>query len=263
MLVLLLFLLGICFGSFINMLVFRLHSDESLWGRSYCDKTKNTLSWKDLIPIGSFIFYKAKCRECGTKLTIVYPFVELICGLLPILLYLNLLSNNITGNVLFFNLILQTIFTYFLVFFAVYDYFFWEVDVRVTIIAIILTIIIGILNQFNLGLLLPSIGSSIASGLFASLVISLIILFSKGSGMGDGDIFLFAFIGLLSGIEIFIITFFVIIWMASIMGIIKAIFLKKFKGVLIQFAPFISMGGILVLFFRNDIISIIAKFFII
>jgi len=76
------FLLGLVFGSFSNMLLFRLTRHESILGRSYCDVTKKRLTWKDLIPIVSYIYYKGRCRECGKKLPIKYPIIEFINGLL-------------------------------------------------------------------------------------------------------------------------------------------------------------------------------------
>jgi len=90
-----LFALGAVFGSFCNMLVFRIHKHENLWGYSYCDKTAKRLIWKDLIPIFSFIIYRGRCRECGEKLPVKYPIIELSNALLfpfilQVLLALNL-----------------------------------------------------------------------------------------------------------------------------------------------------------------------------
>lgn len=72
------FLVGAAMGSFINMLIFRVHSGESLLGRSYCDASHETLHWYDLVPVISFIIFRGKCSHCGERLSPAYPALEFI-----------------------------------------------------------------------------------------------------------------------------------------------------------------------------------------
>ena len=72
-----LFMLGAALGSFCNMLVYRLPRHEGLGGHSYCDVTGKQLKPIDLIPIISYIIFRGKCRECGGKLPLKYPLIEL------------------------------------------------------------------------------------------------------------------------------------------------------------------------------------------
>ena len=60
---LLLFIAGLFFGSFLNVLVDRIPRNENfIKGHSHCEFCKKTLQWHDLIPVLSFVFLKGKCR---------------------------------------------------------------------------------------------------------------------------------------------------------------------------------------------------------
>jgi prepilin signal peptidase PulO-like enzyme (type II secretory pathway) len=83
-----LFILGLFFGSFLNVLVDRLPNNKSILGRSHCEKCHKTLTWKDLTPLVSFIYLHGRCRYCQTKLSYQYPLLELVTGGLFILTYL-------------------------------------------------------------------------------------------------------------------------------------------------------------------------------
>ena len=72
-------LLGLCFGSFVNALVWRIKSKKD-WvkARSVCVNCKHQLSVLDLVPVLSWIFLRAKCRYCKKPISIQYPLVELL-----------------------------------------------------------------------------------------------------------------------------------------------------------------------------------------
>lgn len=73
------FILGACFGSFANVLIYRLPSGESIVkGASHCTVCKHKLAPKDNIPILSYLFLRGKCRYCGEKISPRYFFVELV-----------------------------------------------------------------------------------------------------------------------------------------------------------------------------------------
>ncbi|MDO8515451.1 MAG: prepilin peptidase, partial [bacterium] len=60
-------ILGLCVGSFLNVLIWRLNDEKApkFWqGRSLCPKCKHQLSWKDNIPLLSFILLNGRCRYC-------------------------------------------------------------------------------------------------------------------------------------------------------------------------------------------------------
>lgn len=74
--------LGILIGSFLNVVILRLHTGRGLGGRSKCLSCNRTLSWYELIPLVSFFLQKGKCRTCRTRLSLQYPLVELVTGIL-------------------------------------------------------------------------------------------------------------------------------------------------------------------------------------
>jgi len=83
------FLLGIIFGSFANVLIYRTPRDESIvLPGSYCPKCKNKIAIFHNIPIVSFLLLKGKCATCGEKISPTYPMVELLGGVIFLSIYL-------------------------------------------------------------------------------------------------------------------------------------------------------------------------------
>ncbi|HEX5456623.1 MAG TPA: prepilin peptidase [Candidatus Saccharimonadales bacterium] len=93
MFVIVLILLGLCFGSFINALVYRLHARKGhrysiINGRSMCPHCKHELAPKDLIPLLSWAYLRGKCRYCSKPISRQYPLVESSTAVLFVLSYL-------------------------------------------------------------------------------------------------------------------------------------------------------------------------------
>lgn len=99
MIIAILVVLGLCFGSFVNALVWRLRQQETvkgkslkqlsiLNGRSMCPECRHELSVKDLIPVLSWLSLKGKCRYCGKPISPQYPLVELATVVLFVVSYL-------------------------------------------------------------------------------------------------------------------------------------------------------------------------------
>lgn len=79
-------MIGLCFGSFGTMLLWRIPKRESFGGRSYCTQCKHVLAWYDLIPVVSFVMLLGKCRYCKNGISTRYLLVELATTILFILL---------------------------------------------------------------------------------------------------------------------------------------------------------------------------------
>ena len=81
------FVVGCCIGSFLNVVALRLQKEENfIRGHSHCVECLHELSWKDLIPVLSWMWLRGKCRYCGRKISSRYWMVEVVSGLMFILM---------------------------------------------------------------------------------------------------------------------------------------------------------------------------------
>jgi len=79
---------GLCLGSFLNVVIWRLPRDESIVRPgSSCPSCKTPIRWYDNIPLLSYIWLRAKCRHCGTRISPRYPLIEALAGALTVLLF--------------------------------------------------------------------------------------------------------------------------------------------------------------------------------
>jgi leader peptidase (prepilin peptidase)/N-methyltransferase len=78
-----LFVLGLCVGSFLNVVIARVpHGESIVRPRSRCPKCGHTLSWYENVPLVSWLALRGRCRSCKAPISIRYPLVELLVGLL-------------------------------------------------------------------------------------------------------------------------------------------------------------------------------------
>jgi leader peptidase (prepilin peptidase)/N-methyltransferase len=88
-LILFVFALGACIGSFLNVVVWRLPRGESLVSPpSHCPQCDTALAWYDNVPIFGWLFLRGRCRYCQKPISIRYPLVELVSALLLVFYYL-------------------------------------------------------------------------------------------------------------------------------------------------------------------------------
>lgn len=235
-----LFLLGGVFGSFLNMLAYRLPEKVSLKGRSICPACKHPLSSMDLIPYLSYILLKGRCRYCGDKIGVRYFFIEVVCGVSFVFTYyyfgFKWLMLKYTYLCLVF--ILVTI-----------------IDLRYKIIPnhiVVANIIIGlVLHFFSWNDI--SVMSSLIGFLVGGSILFLIALIGP---MGGGDIKLMASLGLFLGWKKIIIAIILSFIIGGFISLILVILKIKGRKDKIAFGPFLIVGAFLVSFYYFDVIKL-------
>jgi len=254
------FIIGAIFGSFMNMLVYRVNKGENLFGRSYCDFSGKPLKIIDLIPIFSYIIFRGRCSDCHKKIPLLYLIIELCLAIISVLVFIkvatfvNVINVNLPQIMLYWFLMFLICFIF--IFFAYYDYLHWEIDSRSVNISLGILIFINVINIF---VPLPFLGESsdnFIGGLLLGGFIFLIYRITSGGGMGEGDIYLFALTGLSLGIVGGLLALTVTSVTGSLFGIVKAIIQnKRIKGLKIQLAPFIALGFLAIFFFKVNILN--------
>ncbi len=253
-------------GSFANVCIYRLPKGKGVVsGRSFCPNCKKLITWKDNIPIISFLFLNGKCRSCRKKISPQYLIVELITIICFLVIYY------------LFGISLTTLFFLILGLFLIIIFF---IDLKHYIIPNVLTfslMIIGFIKSFdpNLNPIFPNYINSLIGGIFGYLIIWSIItfynsisklnrkhdffknIFRQKEGMGLGDAKLLSAIGFWFGW----ISIPFVIFLSSIIALLSVIpsLLKNSKSLSSQipFGPYIVIGTLVYLFFENSFKSLL------
>lgn len=264
------FLFGASIGSFVNVVVDRLYVKSFLTGRSHCDSCGKELSFFELIPVFSYIFLKGICKNCKTKIGAKHLYVEIVLGVLALLTYKLLLISYFDPMTLNYNLIIGALFSllYTFLFILLSVIFLYDLKHKIVPLSFsLLLLIVGIafevwkvmhLQSFYGGNHSTLFYLDLFSGILIALPFFLINIFSKGRGVGMGDVILFLGVGYLFGFIYGISTFLLSVWIGALVSLILIYaFPKKFnKKSAIPFAPFIVLATIIVLFLHIDILGI-------
>jgi leader peptidase (prepilin peptidase) / N-methyltransferase len=230
-------LLGLIFGSFANVIIYRWPIGKSIvTPRSQCPNCQKNVAWFDNIPLLSFFILKGKCRHCSTKISNRYPLVEALM----------MISFVITAYVIgspTWTLVehLWLVFGLITVSFIDIDHFLLPDKFTLSGIAI------GILGAF----LNPdrsffaALGGVLIGGGFLWLIAWLYWVLKKQEGMGGGDIKLLAWIGAVLGMKA--VPFVIIV--SSLIGTVVGLALMKKTGdgmkTVIPFGPYLAFGAVL------------------
>ncbi len=245
----LVFIMGTIFGSFFNVIIYRLPKGESiLKPPSHCPKCNAPLRWYDLLPIISFLILRGKCRYCGTKISKRYPIIEALTGItFTAVIYKYGASIIALKYIVFLSLIILTGFI---------DLFEGIVPDHITIPGMI----IGIIFSAFLGR--GSLLQSILGAIFMAVIFLAIIFLSRG-GMGQGDVTLGALIGSFLGLKFSIAAFIIAFIIGAIFGIFALIFLKKKGKDAIPFGPYLAIASYIMVFCGYKIIEFYFSLFFI
>jgi leader peptidase (prepilin peptidase)/N-methyltransferase len=277
MVIFFIFLIGLCLGSFMNVLIYRLPREESVvYPPSFCPNCGERLKAYDNVPLLGFLFLKGKCRYCDNKISIRYPVVELTTGILISTVYykFGFSLESLKYSILFFLLLAAAWTDYF----TSIDEENFECGIipdEITIGGIIIGLIFAFImsykffpvifnlfahlnfyNFFKIISLPPvyNIVGVICGFLILWLPAFLFQLITKKEGMGGGDIKLFMMIGAFLGWK----PLFFILFCSSLIGTligIPMIILKRNRDYMIPYGPFISLATMFYIYCGDFIIN--------
>lgn len=258
------FLLGLVIGSFLNVCILRIPADKSIvLPSSSCPKCGKAIAPYDNIPVLSWIFLSGKCRNCKTKISAMYPAVELLTGILFLACYL------VFG--LSVEALKWTVFSALLVVLTI-------TDLRERILP-------DEVNFFGLGTGLlfsfftvpldgtalwissrwfdfppPRMALSFADAVLGAVAGSgLLWLVAEGyfrirgrEGMGLGDVKMMAAVGAFLGLKRTMMTVLAGSLLGSVIGILLISISKKGRDYELPFGTFLGAGALLVVFFGTS-----------
>ena len=250
------FIFGAIVGSFLNVVILRYNTGQSLVkGGSRCFNCGHKLDWLELIPIFSFLFQAGRCRQCRSKISWQYPIVEILTGIIFVLVFSIQLSafNNFSFYFLLSTVYYLVIFSL-LIIIAVYDF-------RHQIIPDLFVytfIILSFLSLFQVSNFKFQISSFLA-GVAFFVFFAAIWFLTKGKGMGFGDAKLALGLGWFLGLEKGIWALMISFWLGAGVGIFLVFLFKKRYNIKskIAFGPFMILGLILSFFINNFLFNLI------
>lgn len=243
---LLFFCLGTIFGSFYNVVGYRVPKGESLlYPSSHCTKCNHKLGPLELIPILSFLLLGGKCKKCKEKISWFYPIFEFSSGILFALSYYKFgFSLNCLLTIVFISMLLIIIIS---------DY---QTMIIPDSVLIAFSIIIITIKFFMFGIEEVGISLLYALASFAFMLLLKLLgdfIFKKES-MGGGDIKLLGVFGLMFGFPTSIIS----IFLAAFIGLpISLIIIRKKTSHEIPFGPFLAISAMIIVFCEIDFNTIL------
>jgi len=242
-------LFGLIIGSFLNVCIYRIPREQSIvHPPSSCTACGAPIKPWDNIPLLSYLLLAGKCRKCGVKISLRYPVVELLNGVMYAAVVLHF------GIGWYLPLLFALVSAMVVITF---------IDLDFQIIPDVITLPGMFIGLAAAHFLLPDpfarysvLGfSNSLIGLFAGGVsFYLIAILSKG-GMGGGDVKMMAMVGAFMGWKGVFLTTLVGSLTGSLVGIALMIFKGKGRKTKIPFGPFLALGSLVTLFFGRTIID--------
>ena len=259
---------GLVAGSFLNVCILRLPQGISIsTPRSRCPQCKTGIPWYDNIPILSYIMLRARCRHCKKKISIRYPLIEAVSGLVSVLLYVR------------FDFGVQW-FIYFGFSAALIVLAFIDLDHRILPDPITLNgIWIGVLVSVYLAQPSPFIarvfrliGGITPNPRVSALVASLLGIIVGGGllwgvaevylrlrgieGMGFGDVKMMAMVGAFLGAPLALLTIMLGSLLGSIIGLVFMQLSGKSREYELPFGTFLGLAGIVAVLYGEDLVRL-------
>ncbi len=219
-------ILGICVGSFLNVLIYRVpKGEEFVKTPSHCMQCGHTLAWYENIPLLSWLMQRGKCRACGTKLSAQYPIVEALNGAMWLVTGLLYREDPLLAGLycILFSMLLTLAL----------------IDWRTFVIPNGINLVIFLLGIVRLLTDLSHWPNYVIGMFSVSTVFLLLHLLTHGQGLGMGDVKLMAGAGLLLGWSSLLLA----VVIGSLSGaIIHSIRMRRGAGHKLAFGPYLAAG---------------------
>lgn len=234
---------GLIIGSFLNVCVYRMPLNLSLWGRSFCPCCKKQIPIYRNIPVVSFLIQGGKSACCKKPISLQYPVVEALTGFLSVLTLLHVpdAAHNLASYFLWFGLFMCPLIV---ITFIDFEHMIIPDQISLPFILVGMGVMVfSLWPDWKTALIRSVLGAVIGGGSLWILA-EVVSRIKKREAMGGGDIKLAAMLGAFLGWKALIFVFFG----SSVLGLIYAVMLmvsKKNRGRVIPFGPFLSLAAII------------------
>lgn len=233
-----LFILGLLLGSFANVVIHRLPKGESVVRpRSRCPKCGKLIAAYDNIPVLSWLLLRGKCRACQAPISIRYPLVELVTGVLFAAIFL---KHGMTWSTLEY-----LILAWGLVVVSCIDLDLMILPDVFTLPGIVIGLVGAAINPDRS--FYSSLAGVLMGGGFLWAVAYLYLLVRKEEGMGGGDIKLLAWLGAVLGWPAVPFLVLVSSVVGSVVGLVLALRGRAGLKSVIPFGPYLALAAVLYL----------------
>lgn len=258
---LLVFLIGITVGSFLNVVVFRTNEGTSVVkGRSRCQSCQVPIRPADMIPVVSYLLLRGRCRNCKTLISLQYPLVEAATGVLFLLMFCRYVygfsvPDHLSPDTWIAYLVRDFIFLAFLMIIFVYDLKYVLVLDRFTVPAMIVALLLNI--WIGLPAVALLLGGFILAGFFG---IQFVV--SKGAWIGGGDLRMGALMGFMLGLEQGLIALFIAYAIGAFVGIVMLLTKRGELRTQVPMGTFLALATFILLFAGNAMVDWYLAFFV-
>lgn len=229
------FIFGITIGSFLNVCIYRIPLGESIvTAPSHCMTCGRKLKWYDMVPVFSWLVLGGKCRNCKSKISVQYPIIEGVNGILYVMIC--------AVNGLEWSSVIYCFMASALLVLSIIDWRTYEIPFGINVFLFVLGVAMTILDRGNLAEHL--IGMICVSGL-----LGILYLLTGGRAIGGGDIKLMFACGLILGWKLILLAFFLGCIIGSVVHIIR-MSVKK-AGRMLAMGPYLSAGILLAALWGN------------
>lgn len=229
------FIFGITIGSFLNVCIYRIPLGESIVAApSHCMTCGRKLKWYDMVPVFSWLVLGGKCRNCKSKISVQYPIIEGVNGILYVMIC--------AVNGLEWSSVIYCFMASALLVLSIIDWRTYEIPFGINVFLFILGVAMTILDRGNF--IEHLIGMVCVSGL-----LGILYLLTGGRAIGGGDIKLMFACGLILGWKLILLAFFLGCIIGSVVHIIR-MSVKK-AGRMLAMGPYLSAGILLAALWGN------------